>query len=56
MGFTPGSLPLEGLILDGQQKEKEKKESHLGKIKSSEDSSKTVSVLQSICLLTQASK
>lgn len=46
MGFTPGSLPLEGLILVSQQKWKKlKKQSHLGKIKSSEDSSKTVSVL-----------
>lgn len=55
MGFSPDSRPLEGLILNSQQKGK-KKESHLGKIKSSEDSSKTVSVLQSMCLLTQASK
>lgn len=57
-GFTPGLLPLEDLILDSQQKGKEKKKEKatLRKIKSSKDSSKTVSSLQTMCLLTQASK
>lgn len=56
-GFTPGLLPLEDLILDSQRKGKEKKEkATLRKIKSSKDSSKTVSSLQTMCLLTQASK
>lgn len=54
-GFTPGLLPLEDLILDSQRKEKKEKAT-LRKIKSSKDSSKTVSSLQTMCLLTQASK